>query len=190
MYATEICKSTTNILKLMFFAINLHFVKSSPISTYRKLNLPPTSSIYFVFLSLEMQKRLEQAKVYCSFSYFVLKETNPQIFKSGSCKNLFLQCVHYWYNLFRWAFFILYDNWKTLLFVKVYRYTKTFEAPCCCFLFFTSVLKEVRILYCLHNNNMILIPKFEAELFARYFLLVDGYFLLVARCFFVQITVK
>ena len=33
--------------------------------------MPLASSIYFVFLSVEMQKRLEQAKVYLLFSYFV-----------------------------------------------------------------------------------------------------------------------
>ena len=69
--ATKISKSTTNILKLLFFTINLHFAKSNQISTYRKLNLPPASSIYFVFLLLEIQKRLEQIKVYHTFSYFV-----------------------------------------------------------------------------------------------------------------------
>ena len=63
-------KSTTNILKLLF-AINLHFVKSKQVSANRKLNLALTSSNYFVFLHLEMQKRLEQTKVYHSFSYFV-----------------------------------------------------------------------------------------------------------------------
>ena len=69
--ATKISKSTTNILKLLFFTINLHFAKSNQISAYRKLNLPPASSIYFVFLLLEIQKRLEQTKVYHTFSYFV-----------------------------------------------------------------------------------------------------------------------
>ena len=48
----------------------LHFVSSNQISTYRKLNLPLTSSIYFIFLPLEMQKRLEQTKVYHTCSYF------------------------------------------------------------------------------------------------------------------------
>ena len=42
----------------LFFTINSHFVTSNQISTYRKLNLPHRSSIYFVFLPLEMQKRL------------------------------------------------------------------------------------------------------------------------------------
>ena len=68
---TKINESTTNILKLLFFTINLYFVKSNQISIYRKLNLPLTGSIYFVFLPLEMQNRLEQTKVHNLFSYFV-----------------------------------------------------------------------------------------------------------------------
>ena len=63
-----------------------------------------------------------------------LKRNDLQTLKSGSCKISFLQCVRYWYNLLRWMFLILCDTWKTLLFVKVYRYSDTFEAPCCCLL--------------------------------------------------------
>ena len=40
----------------------------------------------------------------------------------GFRKNLFLQCVCYWYNLLWWMFLILCDNWKTLLFIIVYHY--------------------------------------------------------------------
>ena len=52
--ATKIDENTTNISKLLFFTLNLHFVTLSQISTYRKLNLLLTSSIYFVLLPLEM----------------------------------------------------------------------------------------------------------------------------------------
>ena len=38
------------------------------------------------------------------------------------CAVLFLQCACYWYY-FYFSFFILCDNWKTLLFVKVYPYS-------------------------------------------------------------------
>ena len=41
--------------KLLFFTISLHFGRSNQISTYRKINLSPVaSSIYLVFLPLEM----------------------------------------------------------------------------------------------------------------------------------------
>ena len=70
----KIGENTTNIFKLLFFTINLHFATSNQMSTYRKLNLCSSSSIYFIFLSLEMQKTLEQTKVYHALSYFVWKE--------------------------------------------------------------------------------------------------------------------
>ena len=76
---TKIGESTTSILKLLFFTINLHFVKSNQISTYRKLNLPLKSSIYFVFLPLEMPKRLAQTKVPLIF-ILCLKRNDSQTF--------------------------------------------------------------------------------------------------------------
>ena len=59
------------------------------ISIYRKLNLPLTNSIYFVFLPLEMQKRLKQIKVYHAFCYFTLKETTDKHLKVAAAKTLF-----------------------------------------------------------------------------------------------------
>ena len=67
MSATKIGENAINILKLLFFTINLHFVTLNQISPYRKLNLPLTNSIYFIFLLLEMHKKLEQTKVYQEF---------------------------------------------------------------------------------------------------------------------------
>ena len=62
--------------------MNLYFATSNQISIYKKLNLILTSSIYLVFLPLEMQKRPKETKVYhmffwgCFFllvtSYFLL----------------------------------------------------------------------------------------------------------------------
>ena len=67
-----------------------------------------------------MQKRLKQTKVHQK------KRNDPLTFKSGSCKTAFHRCSCYWYNLLRWMSFTLCDNWKTLLFVKVYRYFEIF----------------------------------------------------------------
>ena len=86
---TKIGESTTNILKLLFFTVNLLFVTSAQISTYRKVNLSLTGSTYFVFLPLGMQKRLEQTKVYHGFSYFVWKETTHKPLKVAAAKTLF-----------------------------------------------------------------------------------------------------
>ena len=90
--ATKIGINTTNISKLLFFTTNLHFVTSNQISTHRKLNLPLSSSIYFVFLPLEMQKRLKQTKLWHAFSYFILyyiKETTHKSLKVAAAKSLF-----------------------------------------------------------------------------------------------------
>ena len=89
MSTTKIGENTTNISKLLFFTINLHFVTSNQISTYRKLNLPLTSSIYFVFLPLEMQKRLKQTIVCHTFSYFVWNKTTHKPLKVAAAKSLF-----------------------------------------------------------------------------------------------------
>ena len=75
--------------QLLFFTINLHFVTSSQISTYRELNLPLSSSIYFGFLPLEMQKRLKQTKVCHAFSYFVWKETTHEPLEVAAANSLF-----------------------------------------------------------------------------------------------------
>ena len=121
MSATKIGENTTNILKLLFFTINLHFVTSNQISTYRKLNLPLTSSIYFVFLSLEMQKTLEQTKLYTRF-WLCLKRNDSQTFKVAAPKTLFSSvCV-----MSTTCFFILCDNWKTLVFLKIQHYSEIF----------------------------------------------------------------
>ena len=155
MSATKITGNTTNILKLLFFIINLHCVTS--ISTYRKLNLPLTSNIYFVFLPPEIQKRLEQTRVFHVF-LLCLKRNNPQTFKNCNRKNPFLECVSYCLNLVWWMFFILLDNWKTLLFMNVYWYSLIFFKCHVAAFFESSVLKEVLILYVI---SAITIPKFQ-----------------------------
>ena len=75
--------------QLLFFTINLYFATSNQISTYRELNLPLSSSIYFGFLPLEMQKRLKQTKVCHAFSYFVWKETTHEPLEMAATNSLF-----------------------------------------------------------------------------------------------------
>ena len=145
MSATKIGESATNILQLMFFPINLHFVKSNK-STYRKLNLPFTSSIYFVFLPLEMQKRLELTKAYHSFSYFVWKETIYKPLKVAAAKSLFSSVYVIGTTCFDecFLFYVIsgrhYFSWKFIvILILLERHVPAF--------FEASVLKEVRILY-------------------------------------------
>ena len=60
-------------------------------------------------------------------------------------------------------FSILCDSWKTLLFVKIYRYCETFELRCCCFLWSKCFEKSSYFMRYLQNSNMMLIPKFESK---------------------------
>ena len=113
---TKIGRNPTNILKLLYFTINLHFVTSNQIFTDRKLNLPFTSSIYVGFWPLEMLKWLKQIKNIPCFFLLCLKRNNPQTFTSASWKNPFLQCVCYWYNLLWWMFFIVCDKLEDITF--------------------------------------------------------------------------
>ena len=132
MFATKIGKNTTNILKLLFFIINLHSVTSNQISIYRKLNLSLTSSIYFILLPLEIKKKTQtDQSIPCVF-LLCLKRNDPQTFKCQLQKSFPPVCM----LLLKLAlmFFILCDNWKTLLFMKVCRYLSFFSARCCCFL--------------------------------------------------------
>ena len=91
MSATKIGENTTNISKLLFFIINLHFVTSNQTCTFRKLNLLLSSCIYFAFLPLEIKKkkRLKQTKVCHTFSYFVWKETTHKLLKVAAANSLF-----------------------------------------------------------------------------------------------------
>ena len=115
-------------------------------SSCGKLNFLPISSIFLVFSSLEMQRRLIQTKVYYKL-FYCLKRNVSQTFKSSSCKEVFLRCVHHSYNLLLRMFFISYNNWKTLIFIKNFRYPEVWYNRHVAASFETSVLKEVRILY-------------------------------------------
>ena len=76
-----------------------------------------------------------------------LKRNISQTFKSSSCKKVFLKCVYHWYNLLRWMFFITCNNWKTLFFTQIYRYSEVSYNHHVAAFFEKSNLKEVGILY-------------------------------------------
>ena len=79
------------------------------------------NSICLIVSSLEILRRLIQTKVYYKYFYSVSKETTHKP-SSSSCEKIFLQCAYHRYNLLRWMFFILFDNWKSLFSVNVRRY--------------------------------------------------------------------
>ena len=131
----------------------LHQTKTS---TYKKLNLLFTTSIYFVFLPLAMQKRLKKTTVYHAHCYFYLKRKDTQTFQSGTCKTLFSRacvigttCIDKCFLLyviigrhfFSWKFIVKYH-------VTAFLWSQCFE----------------RSLYFIrhpNNSNMMLLPKFQ-----------------------------
>ena len=85
-----------------------------------------------------------------------------------SVSSLSLSLSLSWYKLLQWMFFILCDNWKTLVFTKV-------SCPSECFwnyhfaaFFERSTLKEIRSLRYFHNNISMVIPKFKNEVCTCY----------------------
>ena len=58
-------------------------------------------------------------------------------------------------------YFLFSDDWKALFFIKIYRYSEGFSNPHVITFFERNVLKEVNILWLLHNNSTMLLPKFK-----------------------------
>ena len=106
----------------------------------------PNQYLFDLVFSRNAKKAHTDQSVLQTFLLCV-KRSVSLTFRSNSCKKVFLKCVYHLYNLLRRMFFILCDNWKTLFF-----YTNSsllrglVQLPCCCVLW-TSVLKDVPILY-------------------------------------------
>ena len=75
--------------KLLFFKIILYFSISDYLSIYGKLNFLPINSIYLVFSSLEMQRRVIQIKTHDKLFYSVWKESSHKPLKVAAAKNYF-----------------------------------------------------------------------------------------------------
>ena len=77
-----------------------------------------SSSIYFIFLPLEMQIRLEQTKICHAFSYFVWKEMNNKPLKVSAAKSRFSSVYVIGTTCFnkRFSFYVIterhYFSWK------------------------------------------------------------------------------
>ena len=117
--------------KLLFFTIiNLHFVTSNQISTYRKVNLPLTSSIYLVFYLRKCKEDSNRPR-YTTRFYFAWNETTHKPLKAAVRKTLFPVCMLLvkLVPMNHGTILIPCDNLKTLtiLFMKVYRYSEVFS---------------------------------------------------------------
>ena len=154
------------------FTINLHLVKSDLIPTYSKLNLPLTSSIYLVFLPLEIQKRLEQTKVYHTFFtsrntkktradqskphvfLLCLKRNDLQTFQSSSCEIPFFSVCVIHATSFDEYFLLCVITWGNYFSWKTNATLRFFKCHVAAFLE-AGVLKEALIL-CINSAITIL----------------------------------
>ena len=107
MYTTHIFHFSTN--SFLFFIFH-----ETRWKLYKNKNRLVVILLFFTYFIIFVKKQ--------QTSYFslCLKRNHPQILKNGCNKDPFLQCVCYWYYLL--CFFILCDNWETLLFILVCRY--------------------------------------------------------------------
>ena len=104
-----------------------------------------------LFFSRNVKTKI-QTKVYYIFLVHFSKRNGSQTFTCSTSNKPFVQCICYWYKLLRTMLFILCDNWKTLFFMKIYRYSEGFSSRHVATFFKRSVLKEVCILCYLYNT--------------------------------------
>ena len=135
-------------VKLLIFKINLHFRISDEIFTYEKLSLLPINSMFLVFSSREMHRKLIQAKVHYKVFYSVSKEVSHKPLKVDVLYKVEVlpMCVYHWYNLLWWIF-LLYVITGNSIFTLIYRYPESWWNRHVAAFFETSVLKEVHILF-------------------------------------------
>ena len=120
---------------------------------------PPKLYLFHLFTSRNAKKTQTHQTIPRVFLLY-LKRKDPPTFKNGSWKKLFLQCVCYWCSLLQWMFFILHDNWKTLLFSESlsipWDFFKLHVAA-----FFEASVERIRILCAVPiMTQMIYLPSF------------------------------
>ena len=153
MSATKIGGNTTNIL-------NCYFLKQiwnvRLIISMWKTAFSSHKQYLFGFHFTRNEKRAHTDQSILQNILLCLKRNFSQIFKSSSCKKVFLKCVYHGYNLLRWMFSIPCDNWKTLIFIQISRYPDVWynHGDCCCLLWnkcfersphFISVMSITRV---------------------------------------------
>ena len=87
MSATKVGENTTNIPKLLFFTMNLHFVTSSQISAFEYL-ICLSQAVFISSSYLQKCKGTQTDQSIChAFSYFVRKETTHKPLKVAILKS-------------------------------------------------------------------------------------------------------
>ena len=100
--ATKIDENTTKILKLLFLIINLNSVHIKPnIYIWKTEFVSHKQYLSRLLTSRNAKKKTRTDQSIPRVFLPCLKRNDPQTFKSDSCKNPFLQCVCYCYNLLR-----------------------------------------------------------------------------------------
>ena len=165
MPVTKISGKITNVLNCFFQNkfTNWHIMLNIYI---RKTNFS-SHKWYLFHLSLpRISKKTYTDQSILQTFLICLKRNVLQTYKSSSCYKVFSKCVHHWYNLLWWMFFIPCDNWKALFFTQIYRYPEAWYNRHIAAFCKINVLKEVCILYhYLHNNiATLLISKFQIKL--------------------------
>ena len=103
---------------------------------------------------LGMQRRLMRTKIHSMFLYSmfytfcVSKETTHEPSKVASAKEFSTSVYVIDKNLFRWTFFIPYDNWKTLYFVK----------DCCYFEIFSTCIMVLSLKQLFWKSPYFMLP--------------------------------
>ena len=80
--------------RLLFLTINLRFVTSNQISTYRKLFFSHKQYLFSLLTHRNAKKNQTDQRI-THFFLVCLKRNDPKTFKSSSCKNLIFQCISY-----------------------------------------------------------------------------------------------
>ena len=123
MSATKTNKNTTNISKLLFFSIYLHFITSNQISTYKKLNFPLSSSIFFCLLTSRNAKKTQTDQ---NIPHIFLQETTHKPLKVASAKSLFSSVYVTGTTCFSecFSFYVIpkrhYFSWKFIITLKLF----------------------------------------------------------------------
>ena len=120
--------------KLLFFKINLHFGTSEYISTYGKLNLLRINSIFLVFPSWKMQRRLIQTKLCYKLSLSSLKRSVLQTFKIAAAKKSFTSVFIIDTTCFVECFSCHVITANSIFYTNLLLPRGLVQPPCCCVL--------------------------------------------------------
>ena len=114
----------------------------------------PIESMIHVFLDVHMSLACKislepfwrSSEIIIENYYSVWREKTHKLSKLATGKIFFLHFICYYYNLLRYMF-ISCDNWKTLLFIKVYSYPEVLFNRHVLAFYETNDLKKIRILF-------------------------------------------